>query len=202
MDFFGRVQPFKEGTSMTKLRKTACAAAAVAALASISTEGSAETFGAHGPPTANVNVVNTSLPTRDIDNPARQPVQVEVGQGIGHFTGQAVIYTVPPGKRLVVEHFSSELGVATGTAVDRYLLAIADNPAQIGSASFSHTIPPAYHAPCSLCAAGTELWVASQPVRIYVDAGKALFATVTFSNAAGPNTFVFFSVSGYLVDVP
>jgi hypothetical protein len=44
--------------------------------------------------------------------------------------------------------------------------------------------------------------VASQPVRIYVDAGKALFATVTFSNAAGPNTFVFFSVSGYLVDVP
>ncbi len=187
---------------MSRLRETAYAVAALAALTSISTECSAQTFGPHRPPTENVNVVNTSVPTRDVDNPARQPVQVEVAQGIGRFTGQLLIYTVPAGKRLVVEHFSSELGIATGTAVDRYLLAITDNPPQIGGASFTHTIPPAYHAPCALCASGTELWVASQPVRMYVDAGKGLFATVTFSSAAGPNAFVFFSVSGYLVDVP
>jgi hypothetical protein len=192
---------------MTRLRQTAYAAAAVAALASISTASistqcPAETFGAHGPPTENVHVTNTPLPTRDVDNAARQPIQTQGGQGIGQFTGlPLVIYTVPPGKRLVVEHFSSEMGTATGTAVDRYILAASD-PAQPGSATFVHFIPPAYHAPCGLCVAGSELWVASQPIRMYVDGGKALVAGVTLSASAGANTFVFYSVSGYLVDVP
>jgi hypothetical protein len=189
---------------MTRLlRKTAYAAAAVAALASISTECSAETFDAHGSPAENVHVAKTPLPTRDVDNPARQPIQVQAGQGIGQFTGlPLVVYTVPPGKRLVVEHFSSELGTPTGTAIDRYILAVANDPAQPSTASFVHFIPPAYHAPCGLCVAGSELWVASQPIRMYVDAGKALVASVSSSTSAGPNTFVFYSVSGYLVDVP
>ena len=188
---------------MTKLRQTAYAAAAVAALASLSTEGSAETLGTHGPPTENVHVTNTPLPTRDVDNPARQPIQVQAGQGLGQFTGlPLVVYTVPPGKRLVVEHFSSELGTATGTAVDRYLLAVANDPSQPGSGAFAHFVPPANHAPCGTCVAGSELWVASQPIRMYVDAGKALVASVSLSTSAGPNTFVFYSVSGYLVDVP
>src|SRR5215471_14695913 len=125
--------PFKRGTtSMTKSRKTVYAFAAVAALASISTQCSAEA-NEHGPRAENVKIVNTPLPTRDVDNPASQPVQVEAGQAIGQFTGQAVLFTVPAGKRLVVEHFSSEMGIATGTAVDRYLLSIADNPAQPGN---------------------------------------------------------------------
>jgi hypothetical protein len=188
---------------MTRLRKTAYAAAAVAALASMSTACSAETFGAHGPPTENVRIANTPLPTRDVDNAARQPIQVQAGQGLGQFTGLPVaVYTVPPGKRLVVEHFSSELGTATGTAVDRYFIAVADDPSQPGSGSFAHFIPPSYHAPCGPCVAGTELWVTSQPIRMYVDAGKALVAGVSLSASAGPNTFVFYSVSGYLVDVP
>jgi hypothetical protein len=188
---------------MTRLRKTAYAAAAVAALASMSTECSAETFGAHGPPTENVRVANTPLPTRDVDNPARQPIQVQAGQGLGQFTGlPLVVYTVPPGKRLVVEHFSSELGAPTGSAVDRYLLSVANDPAQPGSGSFVHFIPPASHAPCGTCVAGSELWVASLPIRMYVDSGKALVAGVSLSTSAGPNTFVFYSVSGYLVDVP
>src|SRR5262249_28793346 len=134
------------------------------------------------------------------------PLQVGVAQGLGQFTGfPFVIFTVPPGKRLVVEHFSSGVGLATGTAVGRYSLGVADNPAQPGTESFGHFIPPASHAPCGNCVAGTELFVASQPIRMYVDAGKALVVSVSgtwFSNRPGPNAFAFFSVSGYLVDVP
>ncbi len=154
-----------------------------------------------GPPGGlGVKVENTPLPTRDVDNPARQPVQAEVVQGIGHFTGQGVLFTVPPGKRLVVEHFSSELGVASGTSVNRYTLDIADNPTS--GSSFAHFIPPAYHAPCGSCVAGTELFVASQPIRMYVDAGKVLIVGVSFSNSPGPNVFGFFGISGYLIDAP
>jgi hypothetical protein len=183
---------------MTKLRKTSFSVAAFAALVSIS----AQTSSAE-PPTRDVSIANTPLPTRDVDNAARQPIQVQAGQGLGQFTGfPLVIYTVPPGKRLVVEHFSSELGTPTGTAVDRYLISVANDPAQPGNGSFAHFIPPAYHAPCGICVAGSELWVASQPIRMYVDAGKALVGAVSLSTSGGPNTFVFYSVSGYLVDVP
>jgi len=43
---------------------------------------------------------------------------------------------------------------------------------------------------------------ASQPVRMYVEAGQVLFLTVRFSDAgtADTQTYGFFSVSGYLVD--
>jgi hypothetical protein len=140
-----------------------------------------------------VNVVNTKLPT--------QPVQAEIAQGIGNFTGRGALYTVPTGKRLVLEYFSSEVGVATGTSIDRYALDITDNPTS-GNSSFGHFIAPAYHSPCGTCAAGSELFVASQPIRMYVDAGKVLTVSVTFSNSPGPNVFGFFAISGYLVDAP
>src|SRR5262249_50025176 len=149
---------------MTKLRKMAYA---LAALASISAQTSRA-----DPPTRDVTIANTPLPTRDVDNPARQPIQVITSASIVSIGTNAVLFTVPPGKRLVVEHFSSELGVATGTFVNRYVLGVANAPAQPGNISFPHFIPPAFHSPCGSCAAGTEEWVASQPIRIYVDAGK------------------------------
>jgi len=42
--------------------------------------------------------------------------------------------------------------------------------------------------------------VASQPIRMYVEAGQALVVNVEFGGAADVHTFGFFSVSGYLVD--
>ena len=182
---------------MTKLRKTAYALAAFAALVSISAQRSSA-----DPPTRDVNIANTPLPIRDVDNPARQPIQVETFVNIVNVGTNAVLFTVPSGKRLVVEHFSSELGIATGTSVNRYLLAVANDPAQPGLTAFAHFIPPAFHAPCGTCAAGTDEWVASQPIRMYVDAGKTLVVNVTLSGFPGPSAPAFFSASGYLVDVP
>jgi len=111
-----------------------------------------------------------------------------------------VLYVVPKGKRLVVEHFSSEAGVMSGTTVNRYILAIANDPSNPGKGSFDHFIPPSFSSPCGTCVGGQVEVVASQPICIYVEAGQALVANISFSGAVGPNAFVFLSASGYLVN--
>ena len=54
---------------------------------------------------------------------------------------------------------------------------------------------PAPAPPCGSC-----MTVASQPIRMYVEAGQALVANVTFTGVIGPTASVFVSVSGYLVN--
>ena len=123
-----------------------------------------------------------------------QPIEItQFGQANGPGTN-LVLYIVPAGKRLVVEHFSSEANVASGTTLDRYALNIANNPQDPATASFSHFIP----APAPLC--GTCPIVSSQPIRMYVEAGQALVANVGFTGVIGPTASVFVSVSGYLVN--
>ncbi len=132
-----------------------------------------------------------------------QPVETGKGFSLGQFTGQPVVlYVVPTGKRLVVEYFSSEVGVASGTTVDRYALSVANDPNNPGAEAFTHFIPPAFSSPCGACVPGTTLVVASQPIRLYVEAGQGLVAGASFSGAIGSNAFGFYSFSGYLVDVP
>ena len=57
--------------------------------------------------------------TRDVDNPARQPVQASAFCVAGPSGCQETIYTVPTGKRLVIEYvsFAAESGVAGAVAV-------------------------------------------------------------------------------------
>jgi hypothetical protein len=52
---------------------------------------------------------------------------------------------------------------------------------------------------CGFCAPN-QLIVASQPIRMYVDAGQQLLATANFSGPIGANGSVFASISGYLVN--
>lgn len=83
------------------------------------------------PPTLNVNLVNTPLPVMgtinvgatpnvmlvsDVDNPARQPVQVEVNCQIQspQNSCEEDIYTVPAGKRLVIEYASMRAEINAG----------------------------------------------------------------------------------------
>jgi hypothetical protein len=62
-----------------------------------------------GPPTQNVQVVNTApVPTRDADNPARQPFHAT--RFFSMTTGepdQTATIPVPAGKRLIIEHVSA-----------------------------------------------------------------------------------------------
>ncbi|HEY7390693.1 MAG TPA: hypothetical protein VH640_19405 [Bryobacteraceae bacterium] len=128
-----------------------------------------------------------------------QPVQVTQG-GIVSGPANFVLYTVPKGKRLIVEHFSSEAGMQTGTTVNRYILGVANDPNNPGTVSFNHFIAPSFSSPCGTCVAGQVEVVASQPIRMYVEAGQALVVAVTFSGPVGANAFVFLSASGYLVN--
>jgi len=154
------------------------------------------------PADAKVHVIVDNAPSEAVPTTVtvNQPVQAEGG---GALAGPAnfVIYTVPAGKRLVVEHFSSEVGVASTTTVNRFGLGIT-NPSSPGSFRFSHFIPPAFSSPCGTCVPNQVEVVTSQPVRLYVEAGEALVVNVTFSGPVGPDAFGFFSATGYLIDTP
>ena len=130
-----------------------------------------------------------------------EPIQASVLAQLSGPTN-AVLYVVPTGKRLVVEHFSSEAGVSATTTVNRYVLGIAPDPNVPGGTRFAHYLPPSFSSPCGTCSLGQVEVVASHSVRMYVEAGEALVVNITFSAAVGPDAFAFYSVSGYLVDVP
>ena len=141
-------------------------------------------------------------PSVTIEAPLPLPVTTTVLQAIqvtqfGQTTSPGinlVLYVVPAGKRLIVEHFSSEATVTSGTMVSRYVLGVAKDPQNPGAVSFSHFIS-ASSPPCGTCAS-----VASQPIRMYVEAGQALVSNVAFAGVIGPTASVFVSASGYLVD--
>ena len=84
--------------------------------------------------TPNVNVVNPTtqpVPVRDVDNPARQPFQVQV---VGDFadgastTGDIPITTVPAGKLLVIEYVSLFGSMLTGQQLVRARLQTGNPP--------------------------------------------------------------------------
>jgi hypothetical protein len=157
-------------------------------------------------PGSSVSIANT--PTVMLGSPIplpttasiRQPIQVEGGGSVTGFGLNSTLYVVPAGKRLIVEHFSSEAGMVSGTTVNRYLLGVAPNPANPSTVNFAHFIAPAFSSPCGTCASGQVEVVASQPIRMYVEAGQALVVAVAFSGPVGPSGFAFLSVSGYLID--
>jgi hypothetical protein len=130
-----------------------------------------------------------------------QPIQVTQVIGPGQLPGNnnLLLYVVPVKKRLVVEHFSSEVTAPSTATVNRYVLSVAD-PNNPGSVSFAHFIAPVFSAPCGTCVSGQVETIASQPIRMYVEAGKALVVNITFSAAVDAHTGGIFSASGYLVD--
>jgi hypothetical protein len=165
--------------------------------------GAASSHVQAAPPTTKVVVDNTAANPVPVKAVAPEPLQATGG---GLFTGPArglnfLIYTVPAGKRLVVEHFSSEVGVAATTSVNRLSLGAAPNPGAPGGVRFSHYVPPSYSSPCGTCSPGQSEVITSTPIRLYVEAGEGVVVNVTFS-ADVADGFGFFSVSGYLIDVP
>jgi len=157
-------------------------------------------------PGSSVSIANT--PTVTLGSPIplpttaliKQPIQVEGGGSVTGLGLNSTLYVVPAGKRLIVEHFSSEAGMVSGTTVNRYLLGVAPDPGNPSTVNFAHFIAPTFSSPCGTCASGQVEVVASQPIRMYVEAGQALVVGVAFSGSVGPSGFAFLSVSGYLID--
>ena len=155
---------------------------------------------------SSVSIANT--PTVIIGSPIplpttasiKQPIQVQGGGSVSGLGLNTTLYVVPAGKRLIVEHFSSEAGMASGTTVNRYLLGVAPDPGNPSTVNFAHFIAPTFTSPCGSCVGGQVEVVASQPIRMYVEAGQALVVGITFSGSVGPSAFAFLGVSGYLID--
>lgn len=161
------------------------------------------------PPARDVNVVNTpsvnvvnpaSSPAlvRDIGAPVRTPVQIKVNLFIsfGETTRLSDVYTVPEGKRLVIEHVALKCDTLdVGNGVRGSLLT------QFGNDAFSHEFAvnaqPSVEGP---------LFVANHPMLAFADPGTRVQMDVTIDQTIGSGGGGGFSglrgtFSGYLESV-
>lgn len=127
----------------------------------------------------------------DINNPARQPVQLNFAETIPAGSTQAsfgtVIYTVPAGKRLVLEYFYGHAVAPAGQGVNVALL-FPDYyyPLQERSGIFADP--------------GRSLFQSNEPVRIYYDPG-ATVRILTYRNQTAGSASTNTRLNGHLVDL-
>ena len=119
-------------------------------------------------------------PVRDVDNPGRHPFQI----GLASFN--SFRFTVPAGKRLVIENVS---GNAFSFGVFRWvgLLSTA------GGAFTSHLIPVTS---AGLAGSGANTYTFGQVTTIYADPETDVFCN------GSDDGLGFVAVSGHLVDLP
>jgi hypothetical protein len=150
--------------------------------------------------TPDVSVVN-EVAVRATDHPALQPVNFGVGLGTGPFPNAGVFqlngpeYTVPAGKRLVIEFVSAEFATDTGALTSAYLYVRTTTAGfrVIGGTSESVA-----------CEATASCIAISKLVRIYANPGdKVAFRGVLAVNkATSAPLFMNHGFSGHLVDLP
>jgi len=134
-----------------------------------------------------------SSPIHDVDNAARQPVQFQLtvsGQdGMGNIGGTA--YTVPPGKRLVIETVTGNISVPVPQFVEYHLGVTA------GGMVLSHLI----HVDPPIAFNGYNNIYTTVAARLYADPGTDVSLGVFRGPAIGTWTAKL-TVSGYLVNLP
>jgi hypothetical protein len=148
-----------------------------------------------------VTVVNTPM-VRSADNPALQPVNFGAGLGrspaaaAGSFKLDGPSYTVPSGKRLVVEFVSVEFGTDSAALVSAYAtLRGAGGLGVLGGSIDS--------VPCTETGTFSCITI-SKLVKFYANAGDQVSfqGIITVSGATTAPLFMNHSFSGYLVDLP
>ncbi len=134
--------------------------------------------------------------TRDIDRSSAQPVygacQTYADSG-GNI--KCSLYTVPAGKRLVVESAGYSVSTATGSVV--YEILFGPDAGYPNVSLFS----PNVHFVAQVLAfelGSTRNFSATQALKIYLDEGQTLVAGTSHGGSA--NYLEYFKFSGYLVD--
>ncbi len=140
--------------------------------------------------------VSNTVQNRDVDSSARQPVETSaetiLTQNSAGGFGSVLVYTVPAGKRLVVESVSL---FAKYLNFDRagYTVNVENVDSSNRSLSFTaFTAGPGTGATSA----------ATQPMRLHVEPGNRVVVTVFDSHQIGDLVAFDVSLSGYLVDVP
>jgi hypothetical protein len=137
--------------------------------------------------------------TQDADNPARQPFAVALsttsGTLCGLLTGDAT-FTVPTGKRLVIEQISAELQVATGVGAEATVILPVP-----GSGGTKYRVFPltTFHGQFPT----VDLYRVNHVARIYVDGGQEVrFRACQIKDFVPATLNSELSVSGYYINVP
>ena len=141
------------------------------------------------------NTPSAPVPVLDVASGARQPFQafiVEALQDGENNAGDRASFTVPAGKRLVIEHVTYLEPVPAGQGRRVRLDAVADGRACRHQLLLERG--PGF-------SGGTEDVKASQPIRAYADGGTSVIFRVSRNATSGVSGFNI-SVSGYLVDMP
>lgn len=124
--------------------------------------------------------IQSTILIRDADNPARQPVFLSAS------SLPADVYTVPAGKRFVVEYVSGFLTTPT-TSTLPYLYMT-----ESGSGNRHFMAPETWRD-----SGGIREWIFSTSIRMYFSPGQQ----VNVSYGSNPTSFNI-KISGYLVDLP
>lgn len=132
--------------------------------------------------------------TRDVDRGTAQPVNGACSASFADSVGTCILFTVPAGKRLVVETVSYSVALTPSQYLTSILFGL--NTAlpyfQVGSPNlYAVSTTPYFNG-------GANVYSASQPLRIYLDQGQAFVAGGSVTGSS--NYEQDFSFSGYLVD--
>lgn len=103
------------------------------------------------------------------------------------------VYTVPAGKRLVIENASANCGVASPEQV-KYSYLYFNNQ----GTNAAHALVPVKTGD----ALSLSTFVISWSGRLYADAGPIQFGAVKNGQVFAPGYACYFSISGYLVQAP
>lgn len=133
--------------------------------------------------------------TRDVDRGTAQPVNGACSASFAAAVGTCILYTVPSGKRLVVETVSYSVVLASGQYLGSILFGLqtALPYFQVGSPNlYGVSTAPYFNG-------GAFVYSATQPLRIYLDEGQGFVAGGSVNGGAN-NYEQDFSFSGFLVD--
>jgi hypothetical protein len=149
--------------------------------------------------TPNVNVANSAASpvlVRSVDSGAVQPVQLIVEFFIvGTLFARTNFYTVPDGKRLVIEYFSSFIEPPTGQHVLRAFV-FTQNAA--GGTTGELYAPLQFNGSDGV---GFDSFTSGGLVKAYVEAGGKVTGQIDRDTSDGV-TLGTITVSGYLINVP
>jgi hypothetical protein len=147
------------------------------------------------------------LEIRDVSDGLKAVVQAsaDVSIGDGATEGLATLYTVPEGKRLVIEQVSASGSIESQSVPDRNMLFAIETVA--GGTSKWHALITSKDGAFSVVVSPEEsttfvYFTASQPMRVYADPGTKVYVHVRRSYIYGPMASAGMTISGYLVDLP
>lgn len=153
---------------------------------------------AEGPPGGfDVNVTNTPLEVTEVDRPVREVVFAATFLGFADgdsFSGKEVLYSVPEGKRLVIEYFSAVVNTDQGD--NKHFSVNLELGPGLNSISFG---TPEFAIPTAI---GTKRHLIGEQVKLYSDVGAVIEVRALRGPDVNWGDSLGVKIWGYLEDAP